>query len=62
MLKTVIVCGVVLALASCTTAPPGQNAAAPQPGAKPACHAGADAGGIAAGFFSLFTDDLNGCL
>ena len=57
--------GIVLSLslvAGCAPASQGQvQVARPATPAAP-CHAGADARGIAAGFFSFFTDDLNGCL
>jgi hypothetical protein len=67
MLKCSFVVGVVILLASCASPPqvtPSQVQGAPaqQAGPKPSCQAGADAKGIAAGFFSFFTDDLNGCL
>ena len=63
MLKMVIVGCAASLLTSCAQQPPpAQPLAAQQPASKPACHAGADASGIAAGFFSFFTDDLNGCL
>ena len=41
-------------LAGCTPTPPPQQAA--QPAGTPACKAGGDARGIAAGFFALFQD------
>lgn len=44
-------------LAGCAQTPPVQSQAAQQLGAKPACHAGSDAKGIAAGFFEFFQDD-----
>jgi hypothetical protein len=67
MLKSSLIVGAVILLAGCASPPPAapsqvQSAPAQQVGPKPSCQAGADAKGIAAGFFSFFTDDLNGCL
>lgn len=49
-------------LAGCTPPPRAQVQAPQQSENKSACQAGSNAKGIAAGFFSLFTDDLDGCL
>ena len=62
MLKMAIVGCAMGLLASCAQTPQAQAPAPQQTGPKPACQAGANAQGIAAGFFSFFTDDLNGCL
>ena len=61
MLRVIMVCAMAL-LGGCAQTAQHQSQLNAPPAAKPACRAGADAAGIAAGFFSFFTDDLNGCL
>ena len=62
MLRMAIIGSALSLLAGCAQTPQAPAQAVQQPGPKPSCHAGANASGIAAGFFSFFTDDLNGCL